>query len=688
MAEREISNGFLAAFALLAQSSMNSEQANVAASPSVFARDISARGFKDGLIWLAVLGVLVRVLYLVQHAHSPFFATPTLDEQYYVAVAKMMVAGKDLHSLHGFRPLLYPMFLAACDEMGGAHGIDIAILAQHVMGILTGVLVAVLGARLFRHRLSGIAAGALYLLAPIPVSFEGEILIESSYTLLVVLVLLAHVSAAEATPGRKSAGLWFVAGALAALAAQDRVNILVLLAVYPLLTVWDWWRGKKITAFLPLLGLLGAFAMAVPWGIYNMRQSDHFHILPGAGGINLYLHNRRTADGITLKEAHRIPTGENSEDSIEMLARTDYEAAMRAQHRQPASDPMAVSQYWTRRAIEEIKADPGHWLKLVGKKAWMTFWNTEVPNLKAFAFCEEEYPCLRWLPVRWVVLLMLAPAGVWIAARTGRSRSLFIVGTFLFLYSAANLLFGFCDRYRYPTWPAMAVLAGGGLLIAIETIRQRRSGAMASLLASMALMAAISLPNWLGIKLPSFARDYLFRSMAWYENGHFPEALRDVDESLKLDPNEITTIHHRANVLLALHQLPEARQVFEQILKRSTNEAAIWNDYGATLEGLGQTNKAMQAYQRAMDLIPPRKNAFLAAAFLQLRLGHLNQAAKIMDRFDQLTGGGNAIAVAVRSIIARRQGDLQKADALEQQARRLNADAAAWAFDHAKSGSQ
>ena len=121
-------------------------------------------------------------------------------------------------------------------------------------------------------------------------------------------------------------------------------------------------------ATLPLCGLLGALLMTIPWGIVNMSQSDHFHLLPNAGGVALYLGNKRTADGMTPEQERRIYSGDRYQDSIETWAREEYETAMRAQGRQPDTDPMAISHYWTRRTIDEIKAAPAAWLRLMAKK--------------------------------------------------------------------------------------------------------------------------------------------------------------------------------------------------------------------------------------------------------------------------------------------------------------------------------
>ncbi len=301
----------------------------------------------------------------------------------------MLLNGEDLSLLHGFRPVLYPMFLAIWYKLGGAWGVDLALAVQHLLGVATGLIVALLGARLFRHRLSGVLGGLLYLLAPVPLYFEGELLIESSYTFLICFGLLLHLHAIE-NRGWKTAALWLIGGALMVLAAQARANILVFLAVYPLFTAWRWWHERKFSVALPLLGLVGGFVMMIPWGFVNMNQSGEFHLLPNQGGVNLYLGNKRTADGMVPRQERRTTYGEYYQDSVEIWAREEYENSMRAQGREPSTDPMAISQYWTHRTMEEIKASPGGWLHLIAKKCWLTLWNKEIPTIKTSLFCRKN----------------------------------------------------------------------------------------------------------------------------------------------------------------------------------------------------------------------------------------------------------------------------------------------------------
>jgi Tfp pilus assembly protein PilF len=713
-----------------------------------FGVDFGSLAFRKGLLLLFLAGLIIRAGFLIEHARTPSFAVPTLDQVYYDMVARMLLAGQDLHELHGFRPLLYPMFLAACYKLGGTWGPELAIVVQHILGVATGVFVALLGARMFRHRLSGLVGGALFLLAPVPLYFEGELLIEPTYIFLIFAALWLHFEAAS-KPGWKGAVLWLICGALIVLAAQARANIMVFLAIYPLFFLWRVVRawlpssltprlqhgasspesgtattsGLAFRSLAPLCGLLGALLMAIPWGIVNMRQSDNFHLLPNAGGVALYLGNKRTADGMTPEQERRIYSTDRYQDSIETWAREEYETAMRARGLQPDTDPMAVSRYWTHRTIEEIEADPPGWFRLMTKKTWLTFWNAEVPNNKAFAFLQQEYFWLRVLPVRWVVLLAFIPAGLWLAFRRGNRDELLILVAYTALYSAANIAFFICDRYRYPVWPTAAIFAGGGLVATLHALelprliskarallfpllRLRRGqggggfsigqsygdnsagrfGSPALFLSLPLLMVSISLPNWFNARLPDFSRDYFFRSIAWYEKGHFREALEDITHSVELYPSEASAAHHRGNVLFALNRFAEAEGAYERALILSPGEAGVWNNLGATLTALGRMDEALKAYQRAMACTPPSRNAVLSAALVQIRLGRLADAAGTINQFEKLFSAQDPAALAIQSVLARRQGEIARADTLEQAARRLDSVAATWALERAGAG--
>src|ERR1017187_585731 len=83
------------------QQSMNLENpTNAGAS---FGKDISARVFRNCLVYLFLLGLIARTGFMVEHARTPSFGVLTLDQKYYDRAARMLLAGEDLHQLHGLR---------------------------------------------------------------------------------------------------------------------------------------------------------------------------------------------------------------------------------------------------------------------------------------------------------------------------------------------------------------------------------------------------------------------------------------------------------------------------------------------------------------------------------------------------------------------------------------------------------
>jgi tetratricopeptide (TPR) repeat protein len=645
-------------------------------------KDLSQPGFARALVLLALLGLVIRLGFFVEHSHLPSFGVPTLDQKYYDTVARMILAGDDLRELHGFKPLLYPLFLAGCYWLGGAWGINLAILLQHLMGVATGVLVAWLGAKLFRNRLAGIIGGILFLLAPLPLSFEGELLVESSYTFLICAALLVHFTAA-ARQGKPAAWWWIAAGGMLALAAQERSNILVFAAVYPLLAIGRACFARGRENWLPLLGVAGMLAVMILFGAVNSKSSGEFQLIPGAGGVNLYLGNKRTATGMTAGQENRVMYAERYEDPIEIWSRQEYAAAMHAQGVTPDNSPSAVSSYWTRRAIEEIRADPRQWIQLLAKKTWLMTWNAEIPNNKAFAFEQQESLWLHWLPVRWVWLFALAPLGIWTALKFGSRERLFMLVVFLFSYAAGTILFFISDRYRYPLWPGMAVLAGGAVLALFRALMTFRIAELSRMFVSFGIMAAISLPNWYAVKLPTFARDYLFRSMAWYEKGNYAEALADVDRSLELDTADASAWQQRGNALVGLNRFAEACVAYQQALQSNPEEARTWNNLGTALDDLGKTQEALSAFQRATECQPPSRNAFLGIAFIRFRAGQLDETTSALKQFEQLGRTPDAVSLTLHSLIERQRGNVATADDLEKQARSLDTDATQWTIAQA-----
>jgi Tfp pilus assembly protein PilF len=161
--------------------------------------------------------------------------------------------------------------------------------------------------------------------------------------------------------------------------------------------------------------------------------------------------------------------------------------------------------------------------------------------------------------------------------------------------------------------------------------------------------------------------------------------LDDIDRSIELYPADTASLQHRGNILMALNRVEEARQAYERTLKLNPEDGGAWNNYGVALEGLGRTNEAFQAFRRGTQCHPPSENAFLGLALEQIGSGRLGEAADTLDQLDKLERSPNAVVVAIRSVLARRHGDVAQADAMERLARSMDPAAAAWAIQRATS---
>ncbi|MEO1369433.1 MAG: hypothetical protein AAFX50_19825, partial [Acidobacteriota bacterium] len=369
------------------------------------------------LLWLVAGGVVLRFLYFVEHTGSAFFRVPILDEAFYDGVARALVAGQDLQLINpAFRSLLYPAFLAAFFSVGDA-GVPFALAAQHLLGLGTSVAVALLSIRLFGRVTAGAFAGGLYLLAGPPLFFEGELLVTTVFTHLGVLLLL-HLASVRA---ESSVWKWVAAGALLGVMAAARANALILAVAFPLAAAWlPGAASRTRRALLAGAALAGLLATLVASAAVQAPHVGRFQLVAGGGGVNLYLGNKRGADGMVPRQDRHQSYDSSYRDSVQLFAYAVYREETGDDTSPP--DPSKVSRFWLGRTAEEIGADPLAWLGLMAKKALLLTWNREIPNNKSYAFiAAEESRLLGLLPVRFSLLLALAGVGACALLVPGRA---------------------------------------------------------------------------------------------------------------------------------------------------------------------------------------------------------------------------------------------------------------------------
>lgn len=582
------------------------------------------------VLWLTFVAVAIRLLYLAEHVTSVFFTVPVLDEIYYDARARALAAGEASVLDTGFRPPLYPLVLAACYRLGDllGHGMDVLVasVVQHGLGVATVFLVAVTAARVSGRAAVGACAGALYAIAGPPLYFEGERLITALFTFLVTAVSAMGVPLVGAR--ERSIGRWLALGAVIGLATQARANALVLLAL-PIAVVALAHRGHRRRATLhALAAAAGTFALTLTFALWQRPTADDaLRLMPSAGGVNLYLGNKRGADGLVPRQDRAVTYGEAYRDSVEVFAVEGYREAMAARGVADAHpSPRAVSRYWVGRTLGEISAAPRDWLALTMRKTRALLWRVEIPNNKSYAFVvAHESSLLGTSPVRWWLLLGLAPIGVLALWRDGDRPALgWLLGT-LFLLAATIVMFFVNARFRIPLWPGMAILAGAGLWTLVRHLADRRWSALARALVLGCATAALSCLGP-GFDPPGFERDHFFRSYAALARGDLPLALADARASLALDDQDAAVHLQHGNVLRALERHGQALEAYRAALRLRPDEPRVHNNLGVTFESLDRPAEALGAYRRAVALEPDYAPAHVNAALLAMRAGGAEEA--------------------------------------------------------------
>ncbi len=644
------------------------------------------------LLWVGIAAFVVRLLYFTEHAASPFFQVAILDEKFYDALGRALADGSDPSRLNpGFRPWLYPVFLGVWYRLSGEWGYALALAAQHLLGVLTAVLVADLAIRLFRRPRAGALAGALYVLAGPPLFFEGELLITGVFTFLATaqLWILARAEAAERDCSASTAAAWWLAAGLwTALAAQARPNMLLFLAAYPASALLIRGGRKARRWLLGGVALAGSLAALVLFASLGQGLSGRFQLIGGSGGVNFYLGNKTGADGMIPRQDRRVTYGDEYRDSVQVFAEQLYlEQATAGTTSEPtagaintgsdeltAASPVEVSRYWLARALHDIAGDPARWLTLLGHKVLFLAWSHEIPNNKSYDFIRgHESKLLSVLPVCWWLLLSLGLLGVidaWHANAAGsdKRRLLFWIVAFLCLHGLGVVLFFVNSRYRIPMWPAMAIFAAGGLLALIEKLKRRSLADTAIAIATVAGMAAISLVNWLRVEPPSFARDYFYRSFANLEKGRIDEALADAKTSVEIDSVAAAARFHLGNVELALGHYDLAYRHYQIAAFISPPEPRIYNNRGIVLERRNRPGLAYRSYLRAIDLADDYAPALVNAALLELRAGLSKRAAAKIARAEALRFE-SVLLLCARAFLERQRGNLGHAEKLLEQAR-------------------
>jgi tetratricopeptide (TPR) repeat protein len=543
------------------------------------------------LLGVALIALVVRLVYIKQISDSPFYDLRLGDAAAYHQWALRIAGGDWLGTGVGvfYQAPLYPYFLAV---VYNAFGDSAALLRfiQAVIGAGSCMLLGAAGMALFGEY--GALAGALLALYPPAIFLDG--LLDKSALVTFFTVGLLYLLSARHVRFRE-----FLSGVVLGLLSLTRENAL-LLAVPVLL----WFAAGK----------------QLRWsGARNRAVGGEFQLTTSQFGSNFYIGNHAGAQGLYEP---LVPGHGSAADERDDAARLAAEASGRT------LSPGEVSAFWTRRALEFIRTQPGAWLGQLARKLALTWNAAEIADTESQDVYAEWSPAMRALaPFSFGVVFCLAAFGVFTTLDAWR-RVWFLYAV-AFTYTLSIVTFFVFARYRFPLVPVLLLFAAGGM----AAWRQPAARPMWRWgFAALVLAGGLTYLPLVSTRVNRVAHYVNIANAFVVDPTKRGEAAAFFDKALREAP-ESPAAHFGMGVLMVQQDRPrEAVAHYQTALAGWPDNADLRLNYALALANAGDNQRAFEQLDAAAGLRPGDPTAYVVFGKLLLKESRPADALKAYER--------------------------------------------------------
>ena len=601
------------------------------------------------IVVLFASAVLVRALLLAEIAGTPFFEVGNIDSVGYQKWATQIAEGGWWPAGTFYQSPLYAYFLATLYSIVGVGSWSPRVV-QVVLGSVSPVLVYAIGTRLFTRRVGWIGGAALVLFGPLML----EEVTFSKTTLLVVTSLAGFALYLWRAPSAEPRGL-AIAGVLFGVSV---VGVGQWLLPFVALAAWTPMmcerlpRARRIRAAAAFAA--GGLAVVLPLVLWNSANGGGLVLTSGDAGLNFFSGNNERATGLPA-----APSGLRNTPQYE-------EADGRRLAEQAVGRPLApaeVSRYWSSQGVAWIRAHPGAWLDLVGKKL-VTLWNGfEISDNYHYAFMRAHFLPLLHVATTFGLIAPFALVGA--IMPFWRRRDVTALYVVCFGYLATLVIFYVRGRYRIPAVPFLAVLAAVAVERIARAVEARRWPAVAGLAGGLAVAGALTNHEYCEPSHHGFAAvclggdtwfdDEWLKLAEWYRNaGQVEKALAFAERAQECTrPRSRATIASwvgeletiRTEELVRDGRRDEAASHFARGEASYRTVLALAPAQGATQSNLaslyaiyGRSADAVATFEAAQALGPLDQAATRRFARAYVDLGRCADAERVLARLDRARG--------------------------------------------------
>ncbi len=186
-----------------------------------------------------------------------------------------------------------------------------------------------------------------------------------------------------------------------------------------------------------------------------------------------------------------------------------------------------------------------------------------------------------------------------------------------------------------------------------------------------ALLIAIQ-PSFASAQISADATVYTDRAVLAYDAKRYDEALKEVTEALRLNPNSVDALYYQALILGALKRPAEARASLEKALKVRPGDLDVTFQLGVLYFNQKEYEKAEPLMLQVYRAEPKRPNVGYYLGFMEYRKKNYRTAVKYFraavpsdKKFAQLTRFYNGLAVGALGYPQQARAEIEEALRLE-----------------------
>ncbi|MCX7834445.1 MAG: glycosyltransferase family 39 protein [bacterium] len=316
-------------------------------------------------------------------------------------------------------------------------------------------------------------------------------------------------------------------------------------------------KKQETKRFLKLLVIYsGAILIIFPFTLRNYLVSGQLILSQTSGGVVFWIGNNENANGLYY-EAPFLTSAEPSREEEDFRVR-----ASQLSHRELTS--AEASWFWFKQALLWIVSNPSDFGILQAKK--LLYWGNhiEAPNNITFYVVQGFSPFVKFLPIRWSVLMIFFFVGLW---SVWKVRCKWIYPLLILLtYFLANQLFYSASEYRVAAVPVMFLLVASALQFLWRFLLKNQFNLW--MIGIMALTPGFLWAHYTNSTIQSLKNikmDYFNWAQTAYRMGMIYDAMQYYHQTLAIDPFFWEGHYQLAMALYELGFEEQAREEFARI---------------------------------------------------------------------------------------------------------------------------